>query len=99
MIKHTPGPWHYGDEHVNRREFNCFSIGNGACSVAQVAVYPAISRDEAKANARLIAAAPDLLEACQTMLRLAEGLDLGESNSDEVEQLRDAITKAQGGER
>src|SRR5260221_527483 len=60
--KHTPGPWHYGDEHVNpHTEFTCFGIGNGAASVAKVMVYPAIGRDEARANAALIASAPDLL--------------------------------------
>ena len=35
--------------------------------------YGNIPEDEAKANARLIAAAPELLEACRALLRCVKG--------------------------
>ena len=44
----------------------------------------------------LALAAPDLLGACQTMLRLMEGEDFDEKWPDEADQLRDAIAKAEG---
>ena len=52
-----------------------------------------ILRDEGTANARLIAAAPDLLEACQGMVKVGKGY-----NEEECKQLWQqvlaAITKA-----
>lgn len=65
------------------------------------------SADEARANARLIAAAPELLELCQTvLLRLdvehAERIAKGETNPHFIcaalrDDLRAAIAKATGG--
>ena len=64
-VGHTPGPWEV-DEHeglvyrpmpeqgANAADFVC-SISTG--------------KPEAEANARLIAAAPDLLEACEAVLK------------------------------
>lgn len=59
MSKHTPGPWAYGG-----REFNDVREADG--ELVAVALHlrvkkPERSIAEAKANARLIAAAPDLL--------------------------------------
>lgn len=62
MTKHTPGPWHcrpYGDSFVA-------TCGNADKRVAYCyAVFEDRSKDEAEANARLIAAAPELLEALE----------------------------------
>jgi hypothetical protein len=59
--KHTPGPWKQGSTHPEN------------VSAGSALVCTTLSRgrfnDEQKANARLIAAAPDLLEALQTMLK------------------------------
>lgn len=58
-VKHTPGPWVIDP---------CWDIlgntddGNGM--VCQITT-DAVPRAEAEANARLIAAAPELLEACR----------------------------------
>lgn len=53
--KHTPAPWSY----TSRGDI----IGEGA-TLAVVSSSPiTISKNEEKANARLIAAAPELLEA------------------------------------
>lgn len=77
--QHTAGPWHYGDAHIDHHsEFTCFCIGNGAASVAKVMVYPAIGREEAEANAHLIAAAPMLLQAAKKTMAYLN--DLAKSN-------------------
>ncbi len=64
MSKHTPGPWGYVDESPRdvRLKRAHWSVGalEGREGVALV------FRDEA--NAKLIAAAPELLEACQAMV-------------------------------
>ena len=58
MSKHTPGPWHTaGEQGVQIR---------GAKD--QIAKVWTMRGNEWKANARLIAAAPDLLEALQDMV-------------------------------
>jgi len=59
--KHTPGPWSYSD-HASPR------ITNVECDIARVEALPGSEnhsevRGEVIANARLIAAAPDLLAA------------------------------------
>ncbi len=62
MSKHTPGPW----EATQTRENNLFEftiykmVGDFP---GQLAAIEFISSEEAKANARLIAAAPELLES------------------------------------
>jgi len=62
--KHTSGPWYAGatlssDFHFIR------SINSDSGQVAKVRVGPVIEQDESLANARLIAAAPDLLAALE----------------------------------
>lgn len=90
MSKHTPGPWHVE---------SADSDGANVVAIAQVAwcgtngsygrdASQTISAKEAKANARLIAAAPDLLEALEELLY---------ARTDKAEQMAHvAITKAKG---
>jgi hypothetical protein len=101
MNKHTPGPWVTDDPQpgdIYRHVFN----GNGRCA-------PYIARldlrrgdwptEEQEDNARLIAAAPDLLEALQRLI--ATGLDARahhEFMSDPKHYARRAIAKATGGQ-
>lgn len=60
MSKHTPGPWtHEGQGDITGIEDNGF--GRGPVDVCSVYLRTVEGRHEA--NARLIAAAPDLLEA------------------------------------
>jgi len=63
--KHTPGPWHTGGVNL---------ISVYGCDGIQLAVIT--DRDGAtpadKANAKLIAAAPDLLEACTRAMNIIE---------------------------
>lgn len=70
--KHTPGPWHVreadGDPEVEDR---IWAEGDGTFATPErhVAVIRCGLRESA-ANARLIAAAPELLEACRRARRV-----------------------------
>jgi hypothetical protein len=70
MSKHTPGPWRFNDN-TKWWKTNPFSItvprhGVHGAAIANIPAKATISRLEAEANARLISAAPDLLEALMT---------------------------------
>jgi hypothetical protein len=54
QVAHTPGPWHLGEPTIG----NQMVLKSPGRSIARV-----MHCDEAEANARLIAAAPDLLIA------------------------------------
>lgn len=69
MNKHTPGQWHVQDDHGKR----WIETGGNDDTIAEVhrrcskgSVY---SCKESSANARLIAAAPDLLKALERIAR------------------------------
>lgn len=85
MPSHTPGPWQIRHDDGVSRVFRRTKIAD---------VYSEAFRDSdtQKANASLIAAAPDLLEAC----RFAHSLiDSKSRDADRIEEkLRKAIEKA-----
>lgn len=85
--QHTPGPW-YLDAHDERGWFLLSESG------PDIMAEPF---DCADADARLIAAAPDLLSALEGML---EHADMGEINDEDtleaVNAARAAIAKAKG---
>lgn len=97
MSGHTPGPWKaypealFNGTHVAGR---CPIVRAGYLRIARVDRISISSRkmdQEGEFNARLIAAAPDLLEACR------EVLDTVEEWPGELEQkVRAAIAKAEG---
>ncbi len=58
--QHTPGPW---KAHMNF--IMCNAPMKSSYFIAQVNPDPTMSNEEALANARLIAAAPELLEALE----------------------------------
>ena len=93
MSKHTPGPWSYignGDV-VARSENYC----GGEKDIASVFLT---ANDEDEANSRLIAAAPDLLEALREVLNNPAGdYDASDGYENAVKQARAAIAKATGG--
>ena len=87
--KHTPGPWAW---HVDRPT-DVISSEPCECSVATIDIGCG-NRAEQQANARLIAAAPELLEAG---VRLTEEAKAGKGVSAEaLNQMLDAIAKARG---
>ena len=92
MSGYTPGPWRVG------------SPGMGAGKVCTVEGRRIVGEaswycEQAEANARLMAAAPDLLAACKDTLDYWE--TTGFADCDEgcdciVDQMRAAIAKAEG---
>jgi len=61
MSKHTPGPWHYGLK--SEKTWNVGVYAPDGSEVAHIAVRSAFVSHRRDADARLIAAAPDLLES------------------------------------
>lgn len=97
--KHTPGPWMVSPEHptIIRRDYrpisDCGELIGSASGHTKSGFFP--SEDEAVANARLIAAAPDLLEALQAIFA-AMHPDIPGAPGSAIEKARAAIAKATG---
>ncbi len=91
--KHTPGPWSLGKAHETAQNH---AVCKGARVLARVvgSGYPIGigASPESEANARLIAAAPDLLEAAREAIEDISDGDLYLASK----RLYDAITKAEG---
>jgi len=89
-MKHTSGPWVLGT-----RDHSTYDITGPKGSLPYIAHVPS-GRDNRSANARLIAAAPDLLAALKVAEKAMQadisGIDIGAS----FEQIRAAIAKATG---
>jgi len=93
---HTPGPWHRGIAHGN--PLLIFENAKDARLVASASI-PHFTAHEREANARLIAAAPDLLEALQAVVDIC---DVDETNDRIVSasiryllpEMREAVAKA-----
>jgi hypothetical protein len=85
MSKHTPGPWHTaGEQGVQIRS-----------AKDQIAKVWTMRGNEWKANARLIAAAPELLEALKEIVDAADGAGW-EQLDPSFKKARAAIAKATG---
>jgi len=86
--QHTPGPWQIGNFDPNT-VFDCDGEKRGCSPIATMQGTAA----ERKANARLIAAAPDLLDALVKMLDVWEH---GGTTPYPIAEARAAIKKATG---
>jgi len=96
--KHTPGPWKFKVFRATEDTFNHCIIANARYDgrFVEVARVFTISDDgiagsESSINARLIAAAPDLLAACEAAIAW-----MGERNYAILAELSSAIAKAKG---
>jgi hypothetical protein len=89
--KHTPGPWIADGYNVRVR--NGRYIAYTGPSHTPPSEYPKQCAEEDKANARLIAAAPELLEALENLMETCE---YGDHNADEYNAAVAAIAKAKG---
>ena len=92
--KHTPGPWVW--EHWQMG----LTAQNGT-SVLAYYDYEGMSlhgktEDEHEANAHLIAAAPDLLEALEAIVATWDGPKYNHFMADNIDLARAAIAKAKG---
>lgn len=91
MTKHTAAPWEYTAS-TPEDGFECFIICAGkGYSQRQIANVNGTQDEKSEANARLIAAAPELLEALKVLV--ANG---GIGSEDMFDDAREAIAKAEG---
>ncbi len=101
MTKHAPGPWKHNEEIGANAEkgiapyvaFHSIRDADGIC-LASTWTGPN------EANARLISAAPDLLEALEALVKVADGnpfMPVGQFVEHGFPGLRAAIAKATGG--
>ena len=101
MSEHTPGPWITGYSQVvteyNPTEKRTYGYGCGndfICDLNDGEYHEYVNMEEQAANARLIAAAPQLLEACEAALN---NIDLNVYDCDKIErELSEAIAAAKG---
>lgn len=102
QTKHTPGPWVIGGSLIsNGRVPVAKVLHNGNGNPSKASDY---DRDAprwlggADANARLIAAAPELLAALEALVGEADlgEVDLDDDDRAKLEQARAAIAKATG---
>ena len=92
MNKHTPGPWKFYDD-SNDGKTNRIEIVAIGKTVARI--YHSVPAEDLP-NARLIAAAPDLLAALKAAVDLMEQEDFATLTL--VPKFRAAIAKAEGTE-
>lgn len=93
MGKHTPGPWDRVGTLVyalNEDGFNRF------CALVQDAHT---AKQELEANARLIAAAPELLEALEQFVAWVDAPCESAFSDSQLASARAAIAKAKGGRK
>lgn len=99
MSKHTPGPWHWQGSALRAGPDEVLwgdnIIGEGATFAERIGACGPSTEPAAEANARLIAAAPDLLQT----LKHVEGalLDIKCERESILKGVRAAIAKATGG--
>ena len=94
MSEFTPGPW-------KRSDSSACIVDSESGEICQVDLYHEFERDVREANARLIAAAPELLEACKQLVAFIEEIpedDVPVTNDEDEMMIKvhNAITKARG---
>lgn len=89
-VRYTAGPWEV-------REYSrCTVMTKEGTIIANCCtVIQGLSKEECEANARLIAAAPELLEALKSVLNMPEMAN--GTNQTLYRKIEQAISKAQGG--
>jgi hypothetical protein len=108
--KHTPGPWEHGRMLLppKSKDRRCGFVVNGPdvtddlpTRICDLRVPRGIDGfAEGEANARLIAAAPELLSALEAMVEMFESHITGKPGPDDAaerwDRARDAVSKAKG---
>ena len=104
MSKHTPGPWEWngpnqlwGGERATEEVLTAKDDGE-PYGMHSALIEHHWDGGVAKANARLIAAAPELLEALRALIDMDVAYQRGPAVQEAVEAARAAIAKATGQE-
>lgn len=97
--QHTPGPWVTADGHGPIKGGTAVQSTNDTHLICSCTGY--YGRDGAQAHARLIAAAPDLLEALKAVLKdekwhAAMADEVTDGARDNIKMAEAAIAKATG---
>lgn len=88
MTKHTPGPWHVVEGKLTKSSLEVHANSRAICEL-----WRSWDSETELANARLIAAAPEMLEALQM---IANELPCLDNLMSDKEIARAAIAKATG---
>lgn len=102
MSKHTPGPWFQGtgDHAYCVYEKRVWLNPDGSRNGEKPNLVVVVSPDDAIAAARLIAAAPELLEALSRLVEIEDGPGMAVIGwSEAMDAARAAIAKATMGVR
>ena len=94
-FKGTPGPWFFDEDS------ECVVSNSAECCVLELLVTGDTTAGEDSSNIKLIAAAPELLEALQNMIGAFDNPIVrrklpGDFNKEAIESARAAIAKALG---
>jgi hypothetical protein len=93
--KHTQGKWRKSKT-IN--DYSIYSENNHNNDIATVFQYSrSIPEDEAEANAKLIAAAPEMLEKLQSIINFHikdNGQWVNDLTTDEIKEIQEAIKAA-----
>ncbi len=95
QVEHTPGPWHVERDGTMNPTIR---VENGGTIAKLIDSNPSIFFDH-EANARLIAAAPDLLAALESAIEQIEGMGIEEwagAEGLDLAAARAALTLARG---
>ena len=95
---HTPGPWRFDEKQIHGDVMAFDPERSRAVCVAQIhnERTAGTPNEQARANARLIAAAPELLAELKKALEFVVATHGGENDGDIQEDIRAAIQKAEG---
>ena len=107
QAKHTPGPWEIGS--INKRDKNLWWAAvftpksTGKFHIPRACDALGVDREECEGNARLIASAPELLEALRAMVARGPFMDQrataeGLANCEALAKARHAIRQAEATE-
>ncbi len=93
-MKHTKGKWEVSTISVS--DWKSVAIGNNELIIAHLVIRDNEITKEDEANAKLIAAAPELLEACEMVDKFFEKTDILNINENRKvwEVIQQAIKKA-----
>ena len=92
-VKHTPGPW----ETINLNVYHNYPTRQKVADCFVKKPFGVYDGGECEANARLIAAAPELLEACKSALALIQ-ISTDYKDMSTAKELMAAIARAEGEE-
>ncbi len=96
--KHTPGPWNVGKHYTSDQDVGLYdSVVHSLAGyqVANVTDGLVVGNEEAKANGRLIAASPDMLQALESILEI-EALRTKDCNVGNVGALTELLRDIAG---